>query len=101
MALPMRRWRSCLCLDRFGCWSAPAAGFTPNREWIGSWGIVTLSALAAAGMFRAVNGYEILQPSGSATRFAAAHPAAATGACSSASARPRSRAFLNAGCWPP
>jgi diguanylate cyclase (GGDEF)-like protein len=47
-------------------------------KWIGSWGIVTLSALAAGGMFRAVNGYEILQPSGSATRFAAVLAAMAT-----------------------
>jgi diguanylate cyclase (GGDEF)-like protein len=47
-------------------------------KWIGSWGIVTLSALAAAAMFRAVNGYEILQPSGSGTRFAAVLAAMAT-----------------------
>ena len=47
-------------------------------KWIGSWGIVTLSALASAGMFRVVNGYEILQSSGSATRFAAVLAAMAT-----------------------
>ncbi len=37
-------------------------------KWIGSWGIVTLSALAASGVFRAVNG-DILDPSGSGRAF--------------------------------
>ena len=40
-------------------------------KWIGSWAIVTLSAWAAGGMFNAVNGYDILQATGSATRFGA------------------------------
>ena len=47
-------------------------------KWIGSWGIVTLSALAAGSMFRTVNGYDILQASGSASRFAAVLAAMAT-----------------------
>ena len=40
-------------------------------KWIGSWGIVTLSALAAAGMFRVVNGTQLLPASGSGKVFAA------------------------------
>ena len=39
-------------------------------KWIGSWGIVTLSALAASGAFRAVNG-DMLDPSGSGRSFLA------------------------------
>ena len=46
-------------------------------KWIGSWGIVTLSSLAAAATFGAING-EILQPSGSATTFVAVVAAMAT-----------------------
>jgi diguanylate cyclase (GGDEF)-like protein len=40
-------------------------------KWIGSWGIVTLSALAAAGMFRIVNGTHLLLAAGSGKVFAA------------------------------
>jgi len=40
-------------------------------KWIGSWGIVTLSALAAGSMFRTIKGDEVLPSSGSATVFAA------------------------------
>jgi diguanylate cyclase (GGDEF)-like protein len=39
-------------------------------KWIGSWGIVTVAALAAAGAFRGVNG-GMLSPSGSGRSFAA------------------------------
>ena len=46
-------------------------------KWIGSWGIVTLSALAASGVFRAVNG-DILAPSGSGRAFLAVIAALAT-----------------------
>jgi diguanylate cyclase (GGDEF)-like protein len=40
-------------------------------KWIGSWGIVTLSALAAAGMFRVVNGTQLMPATGSGKIFAA------------------------------
>ena len=40
-------------------------------KWIGSWGIVTLSALAAAGMFRIVNGTQLMPATGSGKIFAA------------------------------
>jgi diguanylate cyclase (GGDEF)-like protein len=40
-------------------------------KWIGSWGIVTLSALAASGLFRAIKGDDLLPAAGSATVFAA------------------------------
>jgi diguanylate cyclase (GGDEF)-like protein len=46
-------------------------------KWIGSWGIVTLSALAASGAFRAVNG-DMLDPSGSGRSFLAVVAAMAT-----------------------
>ena len=46
-------------------------------KWIGSWGIVTLSALAASGVFRAVNG-DILDPSGSGRAFLAVIASLAT-----------------------
>lgn len=47
-------------------------------KWIGSWAIVTLSALAAGGMFGLVNGTDILQPAGSAAHFGAVLAAMAT-----------------------
>jgi diguanylate cyclase (GGDEF)-like protein len=40
-------------------------------KWIGSWGIVTLAALAASGLFRAINGSDLLPSSGSPTVFVA------------------------------
>ena len=46
-------------------------------KWIGSWGIVTLSALAATGVFRAVNG-GMLDPAGSGRTFLAVVAAMAT-----------------------
>ena len=46
-------------------------------KWIGSWGIVTLSALAATGMFRAVNG-GMLDPAGSGRSFLGVVAAMAT-----------------------
>jgi diguanylate cyclase (GGDEF)-like protein len=46
-------------------------------KWIGSWGIVTLSALAAQGAFRGVNG-GMLDPSGSGRTFLAVAAAVAT-----------------------
>ena len=49
-----------------------ARGIRVTRwKWIGSWGIVTLSALAATGAFRAINGDVILSPSGSGRTFVA------------------------------
>jgi diguanylate cyclase (GGDEF)-like protein len=47
-------------------------------KWIGSWGIVTLSALAATGAFRAINGDVILDPTGSGRSFLAVMAALAT-----------------------
>jgi diguanylate cyclase (GGDEF)-like protein len=47
-------------------------------KWIGSWGIVTLSALAATGAFRAIDGEVILSPSGSGRSFLAVMVALAT-----------------------
>ena len=49
-----------------------ARGIRVTRwKWIGSWGIVTLSALGATGAFRAINGDVILSPSGSGRTFVA------------------------------
>ena len=47
-------------------------------KWIGSWGIVTLSALAAAGTFRVVNGTQLMPATGSGKIFAAVVAAMAT-----------------------
>jgi len=40
-------------------------------KWIGSWGIVTLSALASSGVFRAIRGDALLPAAGSVRVFAA------------------------------
>src|SRR6185295_17750524 len=56
-----------------------ARGIRVTRwKWIGSWGIVTLSALAATVAFRAINGDVILDPSGSGRSFLAVAAALAT-----------------------
>ena len=47
-------------------------------KWIGSWGIVTLSALAAAVIFRVIHGTQLLPATGSAKIFAAVLAAMAT-----------------------